>query len=42
VFGENEDLSGKSFTGKEFGVMSYAQKLKAVQSASLFSRTEPM
>ncbi|KAJ1494736.1 sarco/endoplasmic reticulum calcium transporting ATPase [Baffinella frigidus] len=42
VFGENEDLTGKSFTGKEFGNMSYPQKLRAVQSASLFSRTEPM
>jgi len=42
VFGEKENLKGKSFTGKEFGAMTKSQKLKAVQTASLFSRTEPM
>ncbi|KAJ5157514.1 Sarcoplasmic/endoplasmic reticulum calcium ATPase 1 [Penicillium canariense] len=41
VFGRNEDLTGKSFTGREFDSLSEAEQLKAVQTASLFSRTEP-
>jgi Ca2+ transporting ATPase len=41
VFGANEDLTGKSFTGREFDGLSEAEKMKAVQTASLFSRTEP-
>jgi Ca2+ transporting ATPase len=41
VFGPNEDLTGKSYTGREFDSLSEAEKLKAVQTASLFSRTEP-
>ncbi|RAL09469.1 calcium-transporting ATPase [Aspergillus homomorphus CBS 101889] len=41
VFGEDEDLKGKSFTGREFDSLSYNEKLEAVKTASLFSRTEP-
>ena len=41
VFGEGEDLSGKSLTGKQFDSLSDIDKVKAARSASLFSRTEP-
>lgn len=41
VFRANEDLTGKSFTGREFDSLSESEKVKAVQTASLFSRTEP-
>lgn len=41
VFGANEDLTDKSFTGREFDSLSESEKIKAVQTASLFSRTEP-
>lgn len=41
VFGPNEDLTGKSYTGREFDSLSEAEQIKAVQNASLFSRTEP-
>ncbi|GAA5952136.1 hypothetical protein JCM21900_006919 [Sporobolomyces salmonicolor] len=41
VFDEHEDLTGKSFTGKEFDALSREDRLKAVLEASLFSRTEP-
>ena len=41
VFGADEDLTGKSFTGREFDDLSESEQLKAVQTASLFSRTEP-
>lgn len=41
VFGEFEDLEGKSFTGREFDALSESEKLEAVKTASLFSRTEP-
>ena len=41
VFGEHEDLSGKSFTGRQFDGLSDSEKLKAAKTASLFSRTEP-
>ncbi|EME39239.1 hypothetical protein DOTSEDRAFT_75085 [Dothistroma septosporum NZE10] len=41
VFGANEDLTGKSFTGRQFDELSESEKLKAAKSASLFSRTEP-
>lgn len=41
VFGANEDLTGKSFTGREFDSLSESEKIRAVENASLFSRTEP-
>lgn len=41
VFGPNEDLKGKSFTGREFENLSPGEQLKAAKRASLFSRVEP-
>jgi Ca2+ transporting ATPase len=41
VFGLNEDLKGKSFTGREFDALSESEKFEAAKTASLFSRTEP-
>ena len=42
VFGEDEDLQGKSYTGRDFDALSETEKLKAAKTASLFSRTEPI
>jgi P-type Ca2+ transporter type 2A len=41
IFGEHEDLEGKSYTGRELDELSKEGKVLAVQRASLFSRTEP-
>ncbi|KAL5337010.1 hypothetical protein BJX70DRAFT_256219 [Aspergillus crustosus] len=41
VFGKDENLQGKSFTGREFDGLSHGGQLEAVKTASLFSRTEP-
>lgn len=41
IFGEHEDLKGKSYTGREFDALSEKDKVKAAMNASLFSRTEP-
>ncbi|CAA7265392.1 unnamed protein product [Cyclocybe aegerita] len=41
IFGDDEDLTGKSYTGRELDELSHEEKVKAVQRASLFSRTEP-
>ena len=41
VFGPHEDVTGKSYTGREFDGMSDDEKLRAAKRASLFSRTEP-
>jgi Ca2+ transporting ATPase len=41
IFDEDEDLAGKSFTGREFDGLSFDEKIKAVKTAGLFSRTEP-
>ncbi|WWD16654.1 potassium/sodium efflux P-type ATPase, fungal-type [Kwoniella shandongensis] len=41
VFGKDEDLTGKSYTGRELDALSHDEKVEAVQRASLFSRTEP-
>ena len=42
VFGDNEDLRGKSYTGREFDALPEDEKFKVAQTASLFSRTEPI
>lgn len=41
VFEEDENLEGKSYTGREFEALEYAEQMKAVQRASLFARVEP-
>ena len=41
IFGEDEDLTGKSYTGRELDALSHEEKIQAVQRAGLFSRTEP-
>ncbi len=41
VFGEYEDLKGKSFTGREFDNLTPGEQLEAARKASLFSRVEP-
>ncbi|KAF1996102.1 calcium ATPase [Amniculicola lignicola CBS 123094] len=41
VFGEHEDLTGKSYTGRQFDDLSESEKMEAAKTASLFSRTEP-
>jgi Ca2+ transporting ATPase len=41
IFGENEDLTGKSYTGREFDNLSESEQLEAAKKASLFSRVEP-
>ncbi|KAH8603095.1 hypothetical protein B0O99DRAFT_657753 [Bisporella sp. PMI_857] len=41
VFGENEDLTGKSYTGREFDHLSESEQLAAAKKACLFSRVEP-
>lgn len=41
VFGPDEDLTGKSYTGREFDALEDWEQAHAAQTASLFSRTEP-
>ncbi|KAL8950071.1 MAG: hypothetical protein Q9222_003874 [Ikaeria aurantiellina] len=41
VFGEDEDVRGKSYTGREFDALSNMEKSEVAMRASLFSRTEP-
>lgn len=41
IFEEDEDLTGKSYTGREFDELSHEDKIKAVTTASVFSRAEP-
>ncbi|KAI1764749.1 calcium-transporting ATPase sarcoplasmic/endoplasmic reticulum type [Hypoxylon sp. FL1150] len=41
VFGEYEDLKGKSFTGREFDNLAPGEQLEAAKNAYLFSRVEP-
>jgi Ca2+ transporting ATPase len=41
VFDADEDLTGKSYTGREFDALSDLEKVQAIKRASLFTRTEP-
>lgn len=41
VFDPNEDVTGKSYTGRQFDALSESEQLAAAQRASLFSRVEP-
>ncbi|CAD6949192.1 unnamed protein product [Tilletia controversa] len=41
IFGADEELKGKSFTGREFDALSAEGKVDAALRASLFSRVEP-
>ncbi|KAG9087429.1 hypothetical protein FS749_002923 [Ceratobasidium sp. UAMH 11750] len=41
IFEPNEDLTGKSYTGRELDDLTHEEKVLAVQRASVFSRTEP-
>ena len=41
VFGEHEDITGKSYTGREFDNLSPSEQLEVAQRASLFARVEP-
>lgn len=41
VFGQSENLKGKSFTGREFDNLSPSAQLEAAKTATLFSRVEP-
>lgn len=41
VFGQEENLTGKSYTGREFDNLSEGEQAAAVQRASLFCRVEP-
>lgn len=41
VFGKSEDLTGLSFTGREFDNLTPSEQLEAAKHASLFSRVEP-
>lgn len=41
VFGPHENLTGKSYTGRQFDDLSESEKMEAAKRASLFSRVEP-
>lgn len=41
IFGTDEDLTGKSYTGRQFDGFSETKQLEVARTASLFSRTEP-
>eukprot|EP00761_Pharyngomonas_kirbyi_P004099 gb/GECH01004103.1/.p1 GENE.gb/GECH01004103.1/~~gb/GECH01004103.1/.p1 ORF type:complete len:1012 (+),score=258.84 gb/GECH01004103.1/:1-3036(+) len=41
IFDETEDLTGKSYTGREFEQLSEMAKQDAARTASLFARVEP-
>ncbi|KAF3919418.1 hypothetical protein ABW21_db0207994 [Orbilia brochopaga] len=41
VFDVDEDLTGKSYTGREFDNLTASEQLEAANHACLFSRTEP-
>ncbi|CAI4231256.1 unnamed protein product [Auanema sp. JU1783] len=41
LFGENEDITGKSYTGREFDDLPAEQQSDACRRAKLFARVEP-
>jgi len=41
VFGEDEDTTGMSFSGREFDELSESEQLNACMNSRLFSRVEP-
>ncbi|RMZ79189.1 hypothetical protein DV738_g3488, partial [Chaetothyriales sp. CBS 135597] len=41
IFAHDQDVTGLSFTGREFDALSEGEKREAVRTASLFSRVEP-
>ncbi|XP_067128027.1 calcium-transporting ATPase sarcoplasmic/endoplasmic reticulum type-like [Centruroides vittatus] len=41
VFGENEDTTGMSYSGREFDDLPVSDQRRAVQKSRLFSRVEP-
>ncbi|RKF71292.1 Calcium-transporting ATPase sarcoplasmic/endoplasmic reticulum type [Golovinomyces cichoracearum] len=41
IIGENEDTTGKSYTGREFDNLNELEKAEAVKKAVLFARVEP-
>jgi len=41
VFGEDEDTTGKSYSGREFDDLPNSEQKAAVARARLFSRVEP-
>lgn len=41
IFGDDEDVTGKSYTGREFDSLSESEQIEVAKNASLFSRTEP-
>ncbi len=41
MFGADEDVTGKAFTGAEFDALSEDDQQKAVSRAKLFARVEP-
>ncbi|KAF8443599.1 hypothetical protein BGX38DRAFT_1199068 [Terfezia claveryi] len=41
IFTHDEDVTGKSYTGREFDSLTESEQLEVAKRASLFSRTEP-
>lgn len=41
IFSPDENVRGKSYTGRQFDALSETEKLRAAKTASLFSRVEP-
>jgi len=41
IFTDGEDVTGKSYTGREFDSLTESEQLEVAKRASLFSRTEP-